>query len=152
MGWELGRYVANLTATAASHPMEALPLHHVENGCNKSYHILVILAWNYLIWSTREFDGAIENRSHVLGISPPTFGWSGIFVRYLFKSSLNSVTPHFVLFLKCLGRQLNNCGPCTWKDDSLKVLSLCLVDDLIFGIAHFLSAFSEIVSWVCIWC
>ena len=41
------------------------------------------------------------------------------------------------------GIQLNNCGPWTWKDCSLKVLTLCLVFEFIFWIEHFLPALSD---------
>ena len=123
---------------------QGFSLHYAENGCfYPTFKVLVLLAWNSLTWSTSELDGDELNISHVDGISQPTFGWSGIWVIYWSRASLNSWTLHLDLFLMDAGIQLNNCGPWTWKDCSLKVLTLCLVFEFIFGIEHFLPALSD---------
>ena len=53
-----------------------------------------------LIWSKKEFDGAIENKSQVMGISPPALGWSDIIVRYLSKYSCHlPVLPAYYKYI-----------------------------------------------------
>ena len=53
-----------------------------------------------------------------------------IFDRKWSNFSLNSSTPQCFMFLKYLGSELNNLGPCIRNDDSLRDLSLA--EDLLF--------------------
>ena len=46
----------------------------------------------------------------------PTFCWSGMHPVYWSNPFLNSSTPHYVIFLRLLGRLLRNLQPCTGRD------------------------------------
>ena len=63
-----------------------------------------------------EFEGAAVHWLQAAGVSPSTFGSSGIFSRNLSSFTLNSSTETFVVSLKDLGKALKSFGPWTWKD------------------------------------
>ena len=71
-----------------------------------------------LTWSIMEFDGDAVSWLHAEGTRPSTWGSSGIFSRTLSSLALKSSIETLVVFLICMGRQLNNWGPLTWKDCS----------------------------------
>jgi hypothetical protein len=52
-----------------------------------------------ITWSRMEFKGAAENKLHPLGMSPSTWGSSGMFSRYLSTFSLKSSTETLVILL-----------------------------------------------------
>ena len=93
-----------------------------------------------LIWSIKEFEGFPVNWSQARRVywHPLTSGSSGTIDNTLSSWALNSSTVHFVKFLNWLGKQLNNLGPCTWKQFSRKVFILELEVSTNFGILHIL--------------
>ena len=65
----------------------------------------------YGIQNTRELVGLASIGVRQLGIEPGTFGSSGISVKNLSSSSLNSISETFLRFLIFFGRALKSLGP-----------------------------------------
>ena len=76
------------------------------------------------------------NWSQALGVYAPTLGWSGICPRNSSSLALKISTPQFFKFLKLAGSELNNFGPWTCRDCSLRVFMLSLEDLINWGTKH----------------
>ena len=99
--------------------MGEIPPHHVPS---------LLCFWKRIsrIWSIIEFEGFPVYMSQALGVysHPLILGSSGTIVRTLSKWVLKSSTEQFVRFLTWIGNELNNFGPCIWKEFSRRVLIL----------------------------